>query len=74
MTFLIFIVLTVLILAFGAWQWLLTQQETSRAYAEMESMTPRDAYRRELVLKYLPQCQQDMDEIDEILEKETLNG
>ena len=41
--------------------------DLTRLYAEMDAMTPRDAYRRSLVLKYLPQCQQDMDEIIEMV-------
>lgn len=51
------------------WLWMTENRALSRLYQEMETMTPRDAYRRGLVLKYLPQCQIDMDEIDAMVNK-----
>lgn len=44
-----------------AWLAIDDVRETARLHKEMLTMTPKAAYRRSLVLKYLPQCQFDYD-------------
>lgn len=41
--------------------------EERRLWEEAKYMTPKDAYRRRLVLTYLPQCQEDMEAIESMV-------